>query len=70
MKKSYRQHHASRYEFPTKVVMGSGAGGVLVIGHKGARVDIESKLGRKLNEPVSVRKHAGEWIFREALKSQ
>lgn len=67
--KLYKKHHASKYQFPTHIIKGSGnTKGKLVVGSIAAQNHIEQALGRKLN--VAKTMHTlTEWVFCEIKPS-
>lgn len=65
----YKKFYASKYEYPTRVVQASD-GGVLLVGHKNARKDIEKKLGRVLHKDTKVKTRGGNWVFYEPVEKK
>lgn len=64
--KLYKKFHASKYQFKTHIVSGSGnVKGELVVGSKAALSFIEQTLGRKL-KIVKTDHTKHEWVFCEA----
>lgn len=63
--KKYRRYTASKYQFPTHIISGSGSvKGKLVVGSEAALSDIQQKLGRKLS--VAKTNHTShQWVFCE-----
>lgn len=63
--KLYRKYHASKYQFKTRIVQGSGnVKGELIVGSKAALSAVQESLGRKLTVAKTMHtKH--EWVFCE-----
>ena len=59
-----KTYYRSKHKFPTRVIR-NGNDGVLSIGHKRAKEDIERTLGRRLHPDTKVRTCGGNWRFRE-----
>ena len=64
-----KTHYVSRHKFPTRIIMAGQNAGTLHIGHIAARRDLESRLKRRLEEPVivDVVGRGGNWRFREGV---
>jgi len=63
----YKKYHASKYQFPTHIIRGSGnVGGKLIVGSIAAQQHIEANLGRKLNLAKTDHTRT-EWVFCELL---
>ena len=63
--KKYRKFRASKHEFKTKTVKGSGnTKGKTFLGKVSAREYIERTIGRPLNVH-HIEKNRGQWIFCE-----
>jgi hypothetical protein len=63
--KLYKKFHASKYQFKTHIVSGSGnVKGELVVGSKAALAHIQQSLGRTL-DIVKTDHTRTEWVFCE-----
>jgi hypothetical protein len=60
----YNIFHASRYEYPTRIIS-NGKEGTLVIGHKEALRKVEKTIGRSLLKGTKIRVRGGNWAFYE-----
>ncbi len=63
--KLYKKYHASKYQYPTHIIKGSGnQKGKLIVGSEPARHAIEAKIGRNL-KVVRTDHTKHEWVFCE-----